>query len=375
MSYLGENIKKLGFGLMRLPMIGDDIDLEQVKQMVDLFLEKGFTYFDTAYGYHDGQSEVAIRKALVERHPRDSFQLATKLPAFYGASTAKEAQDMFWTSLDRAGVDFFDFYLLHNLGAGRTEAFDRFGIWDFAARQKQEGRIRHLGFSIHATADRLEEVLKEHPEMEFVQLQINYADWDSGIIQARRCYEVARKYNKPIIVMEPVKGGYLANLPESIADIFRRTNPAVSTASWAIRYAASLENIITVLSGMSNLEQMKDNVSFMEKFQPLSPAEAEVVEKVRKALAQIPQIPCTDCHYCLKGCPQNIAIPGTLRVMNDYLLSHDLNAAKFGYQWETTALKKAPASECIECGECETVCPQSIKIIEELAKAAKVLES
>ncbi|MDR1044479.1 MAG: aldo/keto reductase [Candidatus Adiutrix sp.] len=373
MTFLGENIKKLGFGLMRLPQISGEIDVEQVKQMVDLFLEKGFSYFDTAYVYNDGRSEEAIKKALVDRHPRDSYQLATKLAAWFGPKTAQEAQDMFWTSLKRTGVEFFDFYLLHNLGVGRTESFEQFGIWDFLAGQKRAGRIRHLGFSMHATAARLEEVLARHPEMEFVQLQINYSDWESGIIQSRKCYEVARKYGKPVIVMEPVKGGALANLPEKVAGLFKQANPKASIPSWAIRYAASLEGVITVLSGMSDLEQMKDNLSYMEKFQPLSQDELAVVEKARAALAEIPQIPCTDCHYCLKGCPQHIAIAGTFKVMNDYLLYHDLDTARQIYGWETMGAGKA--SDCTECGQCETACPQSIPIIGELAKAAKVLES
>ncbi|UQZ90559.1 Fe-S oxidoreductase [Deltaproteobacteria bacterium Smac51] len=372
MADLGEKIKKLGFGLMRLPMKNDKIDIEQVKQMVDLFLEKGFTYFDTAHVYNDGQSEAAIKKALVDRYPRDKYQLATKLAAWLGPQTAKEAQDMFWTSLERTGVECFDFYLLHNLGVGRTDSFEHFGIWDFLARQKQEGRIRHLGFSMHATADRLEEVLEQHPEMEFVQLQINYSDWESGIIQSRKCYEVARKYNKPIIVMEPVKGGALADLPEPVADILRRAAPEASLSSWAIRFAASLEGVVTVLSGMSSVAQMKDNLSYMADFKPLSPDELAVVEKARSALAEIPQIPCTDCHYCLKGCPKHIAIPGTFKVMNDYLLYHDLNTARYIYNWETSSAGKA--SDCIECGQCETACPQSIPIIKELAEAVRVLE-
>ena len=372
MTYLGENIKKLGFGLMRLPMIGQEVDLEQTKQMVDLFLDRGFTYFDTAYGYIDGKSEEAVKTALVDRHPRESFQLATKLPAWHGAATAEEAQNMFRTSLKRTGAGYFDFYLLHNLGVGRTEAFDRFGIWDFLAKQKEAGLIKHLGFSLHATADILDEVLTRHPEMEFVQLQINYSDWDNGIIQSRKCYEVARKHNKPIIIMEPVKGGALANLPAEVAAILKEANLQASPASWAMRYAASLDGLITVLSGMSTLDQMKDNISYMENFQPLSPEERTVLEKARQALAKIPQIPCTDCRYCLKDCPQQIAIPGTFRIMNDYLIYRNLETAKMHYGWETMWLHKA--SDCIECGQCETVCPQSIPIIKELAGAVKVLE-
>ena len=365
-------IKKLGFGLMRLPMIGDDVDIGQTKQMVDLFLEKGFTYFDTAWGYIDGKSEQAAKTALVDRHPRESFQLATKLPAWAGPKTEKEAKDMFWTSLERTGVEYFDFYLFHNLGVGRTEAFDKFGIWDFLAERKREGRIRCLGFSMHATADYLETVLERHPELEFVQLQLNYSDWENSIIQSRRCYEAARKFGKPIIVMEPVKGGALAKLPEKAAEILAKADPDASQASWAIRFAASLEGVVTVLSGMSTLDQMKDNLSYMEAFRPLDAEEMKAIGNVREILAGVPQIPCTDCKYCLKDCPRHISIPGTLRIMNDYLIYHHLEAAKASYGWETRDLNKA--SECIACGNCETVCPQSIPIIDELAKAAAVLE-
>ena len=371
MTYRDEGIKKLGFGLMRLPMLGEEVDIEQTKQMVDLFLEKGFTYFDTAWSYINFKSEAAVKEALVDRHPRERYRLATKLPAWL-AATAEEAENMFWTSLKRTGVDFFDFYLLHNLGADRTAAFEKFGMWDFLARQKKEGRIGHLGFSLHATADRLEEILENHPEMEFVQLQLNYSDWENGIVQSKKCYEVARKYGKPVIVMEPVKGGYLANLPESVAGILTQANPEASPASWAIRYAASLEGVITVLSGMSTLDQMRDNLSYMENFQPLGEEELKTLEKAQEALAGIPQVPCTDCKYCMKDCPQNIAIPGIFKSMNDYLIYRDLTRAKGSYGWETRTLGKA--STCIKCGQCETVCPQNIPIMEELGKTAEVLE-
>ena len=222
MAYLGENIPKLGFGLMRLPMNGEEVDIEQTKQMVDMFLENGFTYFDTAYGYLNGKSEEAAKAALVDRYPRERFQLATKLPAWAGPKAAEEARQMFYTSLERTGAGYFDFYLLHNLGNERTQCFEDFKIWDFVADLKKQGLIKHIGFSMHDTADALEAVLKAHPETEFVQLQINYADWESESVQSRKCYEVARKYGKPVIIMEPVKGGSLANLPESVAGIFKK---------------------------------------------------------------------------------------------------------------------------------------------------------
>lgn len=376
MAYLGEEIKKLGFGLMRLPMLGGmdgDIDLEQMKQMVDLFMSKGFTYFDTAYGYNNGKSEAAAKAALVDRYPRDSFQLATKLPAWAGPTTADEARQMFWTSLERTGAGYFDFYLLHNLGGARTGKFDEFGIWEFVLEMKAKGLIKHVGFSMHDTADALDKVLTAHPEMEFVQLQINYADWESDSVQSRKCYEVACRHNKPVIIMEPVKGGALSSLPEGPARILREADPAMSQASWAIRFAASLDNVITVLSGMSNLEQMQDNLSYMENFKPLTAAERDAVEKARLALEAIPRIPCTACAYCVKDCPMGIHIPQYFDAMNRYLVYEDLGAAKFGYALEQK-FGSEKGSACIACGACESVCPQKIKVIDELKRVAAALE-
>jgi predicted aldo/keto reductase-like oxidoreductase len=372
MTYLGENIKKLGFGLMRLPMQGEEVDIEQTKQMVDLFLEKGFTYFDTAYGYNDGKSEEAIKTALVDRYPRERYQLATKLPAWAGPKTAEEARQMFRTSLKRTGVAYFDFYLLHNLGDNRTRFFDDFGIWDFLEERKQNGLINHLGFSFHDRAAVLDEILTKHPEMEFVQLQINYADWESETIESRKCYEVARKHNKPVIIMEPVKGGLLADLPGNLGNILKEANEQASPASWAIRFAASLDGLITVLSGMSTLAQMKDNLSYMEEFRPLSSEEKATLGKVQAALALIPNIPCTNCQYCMKGCPQKIVIPKLFGALNLYLIYNNLMRAKGNYKWETR--EGGAASQCIECGQCEAACPQHIRIINELKKAAALLE-
>ena len=372
MAYLGESIPKLGFGLMRLPMVGDQVDLEQTKKMVDLFLEKGFTYFDTAYGYLDGKSEEAARIALVERYPREKFQLATKLPAWAGAASKEEAQQMFWTSLKRTGAGYFDFYLMHNLGDDRTAYFEKYDIWNFLLQRKAEGLIRHLGFSFHDTAEALEALLQKYPEAEFVQLQINYADWESSTVQSRLCYETARRHGKSVIIMEPVKGGSLARLPDSVADLFRKANPTASLPSWAIRFAASLPGLVTVLSGMSTLEQVQDNTSFMEHFQPLSDEERAVVAEVQEALRKVPQIPCTGCQYCTKGCPQGVAIPGIFKAMNNYLIYNNLPGALGNYAFETRNGGKATA--CVACGQCESVCPQHISIIEELKRAAELLE-
>jgi predicted aldo/keto reductase-like oxidoreductase len=371
MAYLGAEIPKLGFGLMRLPQQGKEIDIEHTTRMTDLFLEKGFTYFDTAYGYNNGRSEMAAKTVLVDRYPRESFQLATKLPA-WNADTAEEARAMLETSLERTGAGYFDYYLLHNLGESRTKVFEDFGIWDYLAEQKRKGTIRHLGFSFHDKAAALDEILTKHPEAEFVQLQINYGDWESPVVESRKCYETARKHGKPVIIMEPVKGGSLARLPENVASILRKADPKASLASWAIRFAASLEGLVTVLSGMSSLEQMQDNIAVMENFKPLDAAEREVIAEVQKALAAIPSVPCTSCGYCQDGCPQEIAIPGIFSAMNLYLTYNNLSGAKGSYGFAT--IDGGKASKCVACAQCESVCPQQIHIIEELQKAAELLE-
>lgn len=370
MPYLGEEIKKLGFGLMRLPKNGDKIDIPQVKEMVDRFLEAGFTYFDTAWAYPG--SEDAIRQALVERYPREKFQLATKNAAWINCKTREEAIAQFETSLKQTGAGYFDFYLLHNLGETRTKFFDDFNMWSFVQEKKKEGLIKHIGFSFHSTPKELEEILKKHPEMEFVQLQINYADWENPTIQSRGCYEVARRYGKPVVIMEPVKGGMLANPPEQVVKVFQSANAKVSNASWAIRFAASLEGVITVLSGMSSIEQMEDNLSFMKNFNMLSEGERETLQKAQKVLNSIPLIPCTSCNYCAKVCPNNIGISGSFAAMNHLTLYKNKEAAKVQENWLVGAHGKKSAGECLKCGKCEQVCPQHIAIRNELQKVSKI---
>lgn len=373
MPYLGEEIKKLGFGLMRLPKLNDGaIDIEQVKAMVDRFLAAGFTYFDTAWAYPG--SEDAIRQALVERYPREAFQLATKNAAWINCKTREEAVGQFQTSLAQTGAGYFDYYLLHNLGESRTRFFDDYKIWDFVQEQKRQGLIKHVGFSFHSTPEELEPILATHPEMEFVQLQINYADWENPAIQSQACYEVARKYGKPVIIMEPVKGGMLANPPEPVTAIFRTANPEASLASWAIRFAASLEGVITVLSGMSNLEQMEDNLSYMEHFTSLSEEERITVRQAQDALKSIPIIPCTTCDYCAKVCPNDIGISGSFTAMNYLTLYADTASALAQEQWLVGGHARKSAGECVQCGECELVCPQHIAIREELAKVCSAME-
>ena len=372
-KYFGESTPKLGFGLMRLPKdAAGKIDIEHTKKMVDLFMDADQTYFDTAYVYDEGNSEKAAKAALVNRYPRESFTLATKLCAWMNVKDEKAAKQQFFTSLERTGAGYFDYYLLHALQAGNYKVYDDFHIWDFAREQKEKGLIKHWGFSYHAGPDLLDEILTAHPDTEFVQLQLNYADWENPDVTARANYEVARKHGKSIIVMEPVKGGALANPPENVQKIFKDANPNASFASWAIRYAASLEGIITVLSGMSNIEQMNDNLSYMKDFRPLDEAEQTAVQKAQEAINGIKSIPCTACHYCTSGCPMQIPIPEIFSARNKQLVWGQLEAGKAAY---ANAVENAgKASSCVECGQCESACPQQIKVIERLKECASVFD-
>ena len=359
---------KLGFGLMRLPKKGESIDVEQVAGMVDRFLECGFNYFDTAWAYPG--SEEAIRKALVERHRRDEFMLASKNAAWLKCKSAEEAKGQLDVSLERSGAGYFDFYLLHNLGDARTRVFEDWGLWDWALEQKAAGRIRHLGFSFHAGADELEGILAAHPEAEFVQLQINYADWESPSIQSRRCLEVARAHGKPVIVMEPVKGGLLAAPPADVASVLEAAEPGASCASWAVRFAAGQEGVYTVLSGMSDRAQMEDNLATMRAFAGLSETQRAVLRKAQETLARHPMVPCTSCDYCAKACPAGIGISGTFGALNVLEVYGDRKKAEGELAWEVDGAGRKRAGACLQCGACEAVCPQHIAIREVLKRAA-----
>ena len=363
--------KKLAFGLMRLPKTADDpkaIDIPQTKEMVDLFMDAGFTYFDTAYVYDNGLSEAAAKEALVDRYDRESYTIATKLNAWLGRPDEATAKKQLETSLARTGARYIDFYLLHALQLNNKDIYESYGLWDFVREQKKKGLIKHWGFSFHATPELLDQLLTKYDDAEFVQLQINYADWDDGNIASRACYEVARKHGKQIVVMEPVKGGMLASPPQKIKELFEEASPGTSCASWAVRFAASLEGIITVLSGMSNIAQMKDNIAAMKDFRPLDEKERAVIEKAQEIIRASNAVPCTACHYCTDGCPVNIEIPGVLRALNEWRIFQDKARADRRYMFGT--MNGGKASDCIACGQCEGACPQSLPIISLLQEAA-----
>ncbi len=370
-DHKGNDIFKLGFGLMRLPKLADgSIDIEQTSKMADMFLEAGGTYFDTAFVYDGGASEEAFRKAVVERHPRESFTIATKLNV-RAAKDEQSAKQEFFTSLERTGAGYFDFYLLHALMTRNYKLYEEYGIWDFVKEQRDKGLIKHWGFSFHATPQILEELLDAHPDVDFIQIQLNYADWDNPSVCSGELYRIATERKVPLVIMEPVKGGGLADPPEKVKKLFKEADPNASCASWALRYAASFDNVFTVLSGMSNVEQMADNLSFMKNMKPLDEKEQEIIAKAQKIIKEEVIIPCTACHYCTDGCPMNIPIPEIFDVANDNMLAWGAPPAKGGYAAATK--DKGKASDCVSCGQCEAACPQGINIIS-LLEQCRVME-
>ena len=368
-----DGVAKLGFGAMRLPLTDPDdvtaIDIEQLKAMVDEFIAKGGTYVDTAFVYHDGASETALREALVERYPRDAYTLATKCLAWACASK-EEAQACLPTSLERLGVDYIDYYLLHNLGGARTAKFDEYGMWDFVKQKKEEGLVRHWGFSLHDGPEALDALLDAHPDADFVQLQANYLDWDDPVIQARRCMEVAQRHGVPVVIMEPARGGRLAELPERVAAPLKAAAPDVNLASWAYRFCFNLPNVVTVLSGMSTLDQARENVATFQANRPFAEDEQRALDEAVEVLRSLASVPCTNCRYCVKDCPQGVSIPEIMGLLNLELMTENNEFVKGLYQWQAPGR----ASTCIGCGACEAMCPQSIDIIHQLEVAKEHFE-
>lgn len=366
-----ENIKKnFGFGCMRLPLKDGEIDLAETSRMVDYFLEQGFNYFDTAHGYLQGRSETALKACLTSRHPRDSYILTDKLTGTF-FKTEADIRPFFQSQLEACGVDYFDFYLMHAQSAMFYQHFKKCRAYETAFALKAEGKIKHVGISFHDHAEVLEQILTDYPEIEVVQIQFNYVDYDDPAVQSRECYEVCRRHGKPVLVMEPVKGGNLVNLPEEARKVLDELHGG-SPASYAIRFAAGFPGMMMVLSGMSSMEQMKDNLSYMKDFQPLNETELEAVKKVQRIFRGMNLIPCTACRYCTDGCPRQIAIPDLFAVMNTKQIYHDWNANFYYNNVYTGAGRRA--SDCIQCGRCEKACPQHLPIRRLLTEIAAEFE-
>ena len=364
---LDKNVGKLGFGMMRLPRKGDGIDIEETKKLVDAFMISRFNYFDTAFAYPG--SEEAIKEALVNRYPRKSYYLASKCAIWSGCKEKEDAEKELDISLERTGAGYFDFYLLHALNKDSAKTFEEWGLWEYFLKKKEEGLIKHLGFSFHDSPEVLDDILSKHPEAEFVQLQINWADWEDPKVQSKGCWEVARKHNKDIIVMEPVKGGLLADPHPLVKEVFSSSDPNASPASWAIRFAASLDGVMTVLSGMNTLEMLGDNVKTMWNFKGFDAKQMETIEKAREVFSSLPSIPCTKCDYCAKVCPMDIGISGTFAAMNTLLLYGNETIAKDRYKALVINKGRKNPEKCIKCGKCEEACPQHIEIRSNLEKA------
>ena len=368
-------MKKLGFGLMRMPLLDPkndaSVDVEQVKKMVDLFMSKGFTYFDTAIMYNGFASQRVAKEALVDRYPRESFTLATKLHnAFF--NTLEDRDKVFNEQLEQTGAGYFDYYLLHGIEAGSYPKYEELDCFNWLLDKKAKGLVKHAGFSFHDTPELLDRILTEHPEMEFVQIQLNYLDWESEWVRSRAVYEVACKHQKPVIVMEPVKGGTLARVPEEAERMLKDAEPNLSVPSWAIRFAASQENVMVVLSGMSSVEQMQDNISYMDDFKPLKEEEIRLTHRVAEIINAQIAVPCTGCSYCTGGCPMNIPIPKYFSLYNEDM-REDLEQKGWTVNfsnYENLTKNFGKASDCVGCGQCESVCPQHLPIIDLMKKVS-----
>ena len=373
MSIDVSKMPKLGFGLMRLPQKDGEIDMPRVCDMVDAYMKNGMNYFDTAYVYHGGMSEVAAREAVVKRYPRDSFYLATKLPA-WEVHSFKDRDKVFDIQCERAGVDYFDFYLLHSVeDGGNYDKYVQYDCFNWAIEKKKQGKIKHFGFSFHGTPALLEKIVDEHPEVEFVQIQLNYVDWDNPIVHSGKLYEILKKRNIPMIIMEPVKGGLLAKMDEEQEAVFKAENSEASVASWAFRFVGSLDGVATILSGMSTEEQMQDNINTFADFKPLDDKEQAAIAKVVEMMHSIPLVPCTSCRYCVDGCPSGILIPDVFRALNTKR-RYPKNDNRPHFFYNGLVGRSGRAGDCIGCGQCESVCPQHLNIIELLQEASEKLD-
>ena len=377
-----EEIKgHLGFGMMRLPMKGDEIDHDAVSAMVDRFIERGFNYFDTAHGYHDGKSEIAVKACLTSRHDRSEYLLTDKLTEEYFKSQ-EDIKPLIDSQLETCGVEYFDFLLMHAQDSRNYEHFRKCKAYETAFELKKEGKVRHVGMSFHDKAEVLDRMLTDYPEIEIVQIQFNYLDYEDLVVESRKVYEVCRKHNKPVLVMEPVKGGYLVNLPEKaqkvLDDLRAETGSDCSNAGYALRFAAGFEGMEVVLSGMSNMEQLEDNLDIFTAggtdFLPLEEKDFEALKKIPVIFSEMGAIPCTSCRYCIEEnhCPMEITIPSLFSTYNRDLLFNDV------LPWMTyeklTADGHGKASDCIQCGMCEAVCPQHLEIRDLLTKVAERFE-
>ena len=368
--YFSEINKKFGFGCMRLPMKGEEVDVKECSSMVDTFLENGFNYFDTAHGYLGGKSETALRECLTSRYPRDRYILTDKLTNFF-FKKQEDIRPFFESQLKACGVEYFDFYLMHAQNAETFEFFKKCNAYETALELQKEGKFKHFGISFHDTAELLEQILTEYPQIEVVQIQFNYMDYEDPAVESRKCYEVCEKFGKPVIVMEPVKGGNLANLPDDAKAVLDELHGG-SPASYAVRFAAGFDGIMMVISGMSNMEQMEDNISAMKDFQPLSKEELAAIDKVREIMGSKNLIPCTACRYCVAGCPKQISIPDLFACLNAKKVFNNWNTDYYYNNVYTT--RNGKASDCIKCGKCEHACPQHLLIRELLADVAGEFE-